>query len=241
MGAVGLINFQLNGRELITIQCVQRQTDAKTGDDPMYTTKFSSVNIHSDTARSVTESVMWPRQACQSFAAGFFQILPRSWLICVTKIWCEPNTLSLFPLRKDNFDVRIAKQLWGHFAHLHDPLLDTVYPQCFALRTLLRKLPHNFNDLLHYSRTVIFEPNHVNPVATFRMWKWYVESYWLNLFSLWHDGLSENSCYGMESWKNCLTLWNFKAGCLTSELIFVCELPILRSKCWIKEVETIIN
>ena len=40
IGAVGLINFQLNGRELITIQCVQRQTDAKTGDGPMYPTIF---------------------------------------------------------------------------------------------------------------------------------------------------------------------------------------------------------
>ena len=40
IGAVGLINFQLNGRELITIQCVQRQTDAKTGNDPMYPTIF---------------------------------------------------------------------------------------------------------------------------------------------------------------------------------------------------------
>ena len=36
------------------------------------TPQFSSVKIHSDTARSVTESVMWPPQACQSFAAEFF-------------------------------------------------------------------------------------------------------------------------------------------------------------------------
>ena len=28
------------------------------------------------------------------------------------------------------------------------------------LRALLRKLPHNFNDLLHHARTGLFEPNH---------------------------------------------------------------------------------
>ena len=30
--------------------------------------------------------------------------------------------------------------------------------------------------------------------------KWNVEAYWWNLFFKWHDG-SENSYYGMESWK----------------------------------------
>ena len=32
--------------------------------------------------------------------------------------------------------------------------------------------------------------------------KWNFGSYKWNLFSRWYDGLSENSCYGMESWKN---------------------------------------
>ena len=32
-------------------------------------------------------------------------------------------------------------------------------------------------------------------------WRWHVGSHWWNLFSQWYDGLSENSSYGMESWK----------------------------------------
>ena len=31
--------------------------------------------------------------------------------------------------------------------------------------------------------------------------KWNVESYWWNLFFRWNVGLSENSCYGIASWK----------------------------------------
>ena len=78
---------------------------------------------------------------------------------------------------------------------------------------------------------------YVVSITSFRMWKWYVESYWLNLFSLWHDGLSENSCYGMESWKNPDSMefqsWmlNFRTDiCMRTAQPHVTML-------WIKEVE----
>ena len=58
--------------------------------------------------------------------------------------------------------------------------------------------------------------------------KWYVQSYLWNLSLREYDGLSENSRYGMESWK-IAWLWNFKAGKSTSELRFVHDQPILIS------------
>ena len=49
-------------------------------------------------------------------------------------------------------------------------------------------------------------------------WTWYVESPCWNLFPTRYDGLTENSFYGIQSWRIFLTLWNFKPGKSTQKL-----------------------
>ena len=38
-------------------------------------------------------------------------------------------------------------------------------------------------------------------ITSLSQWRWFVESYWWNLFSQWYNGLSESSYYEMESLK----------------------------------------
>ena len=141
----------------------------------------------------------------------------------------EPCCAAILDCRVIHWMVRVLQETF-----LNDRLLKKDCPlRCWTIQRIWHH-PLRDWDLILQKQHGERERNekriveHVDSITSLPKWKWNVESYWWNLFSRWYDGLSDNSCYGMEfqSWKV-----NFRTEvCLRTADPQITML-------WIKEVE----
>ena len=72
---------------------------------------------------------------------------------------------------------------------------------------------------------------YVSPITPFPKWRWYVESYWWNLFPQWYDGLSETPDFGNAYWTISRLYGVSKLEKSTSRLKYVRNQQIFVSQC----------